>query len=468
MSRGRAEHGRASLGLVAVAALLAASATVLPLGPSQAGVSQTAARVGIYHFGGWSGSLSSSLFTGLPSGPYAGRQPLYGWLDNTPQTMRSQLYWANRMGIGFFNFLWYYRPEREGFPFLNAPIGNYVALKDHHGVGFAITYVNEPAFVIPRDEWRGIAEQWVTRYFAHPDYLRIAGKPVLFVLEGNSLFEQHGGDFANQAPGDASVNGALEELRQAARARGLPGVFVVTGRFTPSNFDYEYFPEPFRGQSWDAVTQFAYPALPGVTTGAHPFSTLSTAARAMWDRFATRTDRPYIPAVTVGWDPRPWQQRVDFDLYRFWFTRSPGEVGQLVADAVAWANRNPAMRVDSGPPLVLLSAWNELGEGAYVVPTKQDGFAYGQAIAAALGLRWDPDKRALTLALKGRGTVTVNGSRCARSCSRTFDEGLVATLRARPTRGFRLLGWSGACSGRKPSCTVLMNRGRSTAARFGK
>ena len=262
--------------------------------------------------------------------------------------------------------------------------------------------------MVPRAEWRAIAEQWVTRYFLHPDYVRIGDKPVLFVLEGNSFFEQLGGDYANQAQGDANVNAALEELRQAARARGLPGVFVVTGRYTPRNFDYEYFPEPFRGQSWDAVTQFAYPALAGVTTGEHPFSTLANSARAMWDRIAARTDRPYVPAVTVGWDPRPWQQRVDFELYRFWFRRSPEEVSQFIRDAVSWAGRHPELRVDSGTPLVLLSAWNELGEGAYVVPTEQDGFAYGQAIASALGLSWEPRRRALSV--KGRGSGTCSST----------------------------------------------------------
>lgn len=457
---------RLGLGL-AIAALLASllAATKAGGATSDKGAEPTA-RVGIYYFGGWAGALSHSLFTGLPRGPYAGREPLFGWRDTTTQTMLAQLYWARRSGIDFLNFLWYYRPERAEAPFLNRALANYIALKDHQDVGFAITYTNEPAFVIPRSEWRAIAEQWVTRYFSHPDYVRIAGKPLLFVLEGNSFFEQHGGAFANQAQGDANVNAALEELRQAARARGLPGVFVVTGRYTPWNFDWEYFPEPFSGQSWDAVTQFAYPALPGVTAGEHPFSTLTNAARAMWDRMATRTDRPYIPAVTVGWDPRPWQQRVDFELYRFWFRRSPAEVTQVVRDAVAWAGRHPQLKVDTGQPLVLLSAWNELGEGAFLIPTRQDGFAYAQALASALGLDWSPKKQSMAVAVRGNGSVHVNGSVCRRSCGRSFDEGLVASLRARPARGYRFAGWSGGCNGRVPTCTLLMDRARAAAARF--
>jgi len=36
------------------------------------------------------------------------------------------------------------------------------------------------------------------------------------------------------------------------------------------------------------------------------------------------------------------------------------------------------------PPLVLIEAWNELGEGSFVVPTAADGTTYGDAIAAML------------------------------------------------------------------------------------
>jgi hypothetical protein len=48
------------------------------------------------------------------------------------------------------------------------------------------------------------------------------------------------------------------------------------------------------------------------------------------------------------------------------------------------------MRVEPAPapPIVLIEAWNELQEGAYVLPTDQDGYSYGHSIAAALGIPW--------------------------------------------------------------------------------
>ncbi len=118
------------------------------------------AKLGVHYFGGWSGSLGNDHFAGLPSGPYEDRQPLYGWLDNSKATMLTQLYWARRMGIGFFNFLWYDRAETipGEDPYLNQALGRYLALEDHQDVDFAITYTNHEPFGVPPDRWHEVIE----------------------------------------------------------------------------------------------------------------------------------------------------------------------------------------------------------------------------------------------------------------------------------------------------------------------
>ena len=44
---------------------------------------------------------------------------------------------------------------------------------------------------------------------------------------------------------------------------------------------------------------------------------------------------------------------------------------------------HPAMRVTASP-LIFIEAWNELGEGSYLVPTSGDGFAYTDAMKQGL------------------------------------------------------------------------------------
>jgi Divergent InlB B-repeat domain len=71
--------------------------------------------------------------------------------------------------------------------------------------------------------------------------------------------------------------------------------------------------------------------------------------------------------------------------------------------------------------------------------------------------------RRLTLSLRGRGTVTSAGLRCARSCSTQRVEGTQLSLRAAAARGWRFVGWTGACGGTRTVCVVRL----AAAARVG-
>jgi hypothetical protein len=279
-----------------------------------------------------------------------------------------------------------------------------MALGDHHDVGFAVLYVNHDPFGVSPEEWPAFAEQWVTNDFLNPDYERIDGKP-LFVVFDTTLFREQQG-------GTAGVNAALETLRQTAIRHGLPGVFVVGGRYTDF-LNVGCFPEcdatdggpgGLSLEHYDALTEYASTgALPPVD-GQRPYGDFVTAERANWDRFAQASPVPYIPSAMDGWDPRPWGERPYGRL--FWFRRTPEEVGGLLKDAITWVGAHPSMHVGppSSPPLVLLEAWNELGEGGYVLPTDADGYAYGHALAGALGTSWNT-QHARHFSLMNRGRV---------------------------------------------------------------
>jgi hypothetical protein len=112
------------------------------------------------------------------------------------------------------------------------------------------------------------------------------------------------------------------------------------------------------------------------------------------------------------------------------------------------------------PPVVLIQSWNELQEGAILVPTDQDGYSYGQAIAQAVGIPWTPPpKHTLRVAPSSRGTVTSTpaGISCPPTCATQFDEGLQVTLTARPTHGSLLDHWRG-CTDTDPTCSVVLVR----------
>jgi hypothetical protein len=382
---------------------LIALVLVLVLGAVSPGASSGSgptARVGAIYFDGWACPLSNFHFNGLLSGSFATREPLDGWRDNSVESMRTQLTWAHQDGIGFFLFDWY----RENVdPCLDVALQNYKSLSEHHGVGFALLLVNNDVFAISPTEWPLFAERWVTEDFLNPDYERVDGKP-LFVILDTTLFRQAMG-------GTAGVNAALATLRAAAQQHGLPGVFIVGGRGTGySNIDCfpqcdgtDGGPDGLRRETYNALSEYNSPGTPVPRSGERPYSELVTAVEEEWQRFAQVSPVPWIPSVTDGWDPRPWDERPFGDL--FWFTRTPAQVAAFVQDAIGWLASNPSMHVgaSSAPPLVLVEAWNELGEGSFLIPTKQDRYAYGQALASTLGLSWTAT-HARRVAMRWNGT----------------------------------------------------------------
>jgi hypothetical protein len=341
-------------------------------------VRQASARVGAYYYDGWSGPLSTRPFNGLLSGQWSDRQPLYGWRDSTSAAITKQLRWAHRYGIGFFVFDWYYNAAGRDVS-LNGALKRYRALSSHDGVGYALLYVNTggslDSFVVPAARWPTVAARWVTQDFTRPTYERVDGKPLLVILDVARFNEQFGGP--------KGVAGAIATLRAAAADAGLPGVYVVGGVYVDPGFDWAWFRDVASQEDFDAFTQYSAPAAAGVLSGAQPYTRLVRALERDWHAFASGP-RPFIPDVVTGWDPRPWGSTLSGK--QWWFVRTPAQVGAFTRAAVRYASRRPivAMAGAAQRPLVLVEAWNELGEGAYVVPTVGSCHRYGAAVASAL------------------------------------------------------------------------------------
>jgi hypothetical protein len=355
----------------------------LRVGAATAGAqSGPSANVGAYYFDGWSGPPDGFHFAGLRDGPFSERMPLYGWSDSGAATMRQQLHWASAYGLRFFVFDWYFNARASYDPDVNQALRNYQSVRDHAGISSALLYVNtrdrggKDDFVIPRRRWRHTVEQWVTRDFLRSDYLRISGKPVLFVFDSFGL--------RRQLRGDRGVQWAFGLLERIAHEHGLPGVFLVGGVYAGHGFDWARLSQLLSREHYDALTQYAYPAAAGVRPGERSYRTLIAAAEKNWDRFAAASSTPYMPDVMAGWDPRPWNERVEGRL--FWFRRTPSLFGQFVREALRWSVANPRAIVLGGRrPFVLIEAWNELGEGSYIVPTVGTCHSYGIALARVLG-----------------------------------------------------------------------------------
>jgi hypothetical protein len=344
--------------------------------PTQGGSSQqTRARLGAYYFDGWSGPLTNFHFQGLPLGPFQDRQPLSGWQDNSQCAVEQQLAVAHNFGIDFFVFDWYFNSTvNEPGDDLNSALDITHQLADRHGMKYAILYVNSPPFVVAPADWPIAINQWIG-YMSDPAYVTVNGKALLILIDMGNMRQTFGSS--------AGVASALNQLRTAAVASGLPGVYVIGG--FQSGYDHNTQTGSFPDLSsavadgYDAVSLYNYSF--GTATGQQSFSLVSEAGQWIWSQAASNSPLPFVPVAMDGWDPRPWNEG------NVWFSRSPQDVATFVDASINWANANPALRLEPSPtpPLVIMEAWNEFGEGSHLLPTVGEGTAYGDAVAAILG-----------------------------------------------------------------------------------
>ena len=351
--------------------------------PSSAPASgQTTARLGAYYFDGWSAPLTNFHFQGLPLGPYQDRQPFSAWQDNSICAVEQQLATAHNFGIDFFIFDWYFNVAvNDPGENLNSALEITQALLNRYGMQYAIMYVDDPPFYVQPTDWTSAVSAWVGD-MTDPDYVQINGEPAFFIIDVGQMHSIFGTS--------AAVFAALEQLRAAAQAQGIPGVYVVGGFGVPDGtMGQNSLSSGFataQADGYDAIALYNYPFAPQAVNGMLPFSTLSAAGQWTWNQATLSSPLPFIPTAMAGWDPRPWDETESNSGDLMWYSRTPQEVATFAQSAITWATANPQLRPEPAPtpPLVIIEAWNEFGEGSHVIPTTGDGTSYGDAIAAML------------------------------------------------------------------------------------
>jgi len=264
--------------------------------PSSApGAGQTSARLGAYYFDGWSGPLTNFHFQGLPLGPYQDRQPFSAWQDNSICAVEQQLAVAHNFGIDFFVFDWYFNVAvNDPGENLNSALQITQALPDRYGMQYAILYVDAPPFDVQSNDWTSAVSEWVG-YMIDPDYVQISGKPAFFIINVGEMRSVFGTS--------AAVSAALQQLRAAAQAQGLSGVYVVGGFGVPDGtMGQNSLSDGFaiaQTDGYDAIAFYNYPFAPPPVNGILPFSTLSAAGQWTWNE-ATIAERRLYKAGNYG------------------------------------------------------------------------------------------------------------------------------------------------------------------------
>ena len=199
--------------------------------------------------------------------------------------------------------------------------------------------------------------RFLLRVMSHPLYLRVGGRPLLFV-------------YRLQAVTDPIAT--LARWREIWNAGGLKDVHVV-------KFDTHGDQSDPAGLGADAAAQFlphnTHEIVPRTELGAHPGNLIFDYERVVHAYLGTERPRwRRYECVLPGWDNSPRRGDGSSCVLH-------GSTPELYESWLAEVHRR-------APPdgVVLINAWNEWAEGAHLEPDLRHGDAYLRATARALGV----------------------------------------------------------------------------------
>ena len=321
--------------------------------------------------------------------------PLWGYTDESdPRAMAQKIAAAADHGIDAFIFDWYY--YNDG-PFLERPIDHgFLRAANNHRLKFALMWANHnwvdihphrrdttakvlyPGAVTPVTFDR-ICDHVIERYFRHPSYWKIDGRPYFSVYELFKLVESCGGVDQTKA--------ALDRFRAKARAAGLPGLHlnaVTWGvQILPGETAVQNPAALIQRLGFDSVTSYVWihhVQLPKLQTD---YEWVRDQYFKYWNEAEQQFGVPYFPNVTMGWDSSPRAAQADeFGNFGYPFmntisNNTPAQFRQALEQT-----KRRLLAQAAGPRIVTINCWNEWTEGSYLEPDTVHELQYLEAVAA--------------------------------------------------------------------------------------
>jgi len=324
-------------------------------------------KIGVYYFDGWAGHYVNGWGgqrdnASVPYEPwemnaprqltrrmveeFPEREPVWGWRDDSQAIMERQIDLAADNGIEFFLFCWYWR-DNNG-PINTAAIENldlhtsinlYLKSKNKNRIKFGLLVANHQGSEIKGTENWEKATEYCTKYFKDPQYITVDGKPLVVIINSGGINED-----------------GLARMQEVSKRLGLPGLSMAGCEYTAN-------------KSFNYRTRYSItPGYRSTRSEEHKYAELIDAHKKQW---TGTEEQPYIPVATVGFDKRPWENKTGSEQSWYYNTdRTPEQFKSILTDANKWMDEHPTRTTKER--IVLIYAWNELGEGGYLVPTKGD------------------------------------------------------------------------------------------------
>lgn len=337
-------------------------------------------KAGAYYFDGWSSKETLHISKRLMA-EFSDRMPVWGWASDTVEIMEKQISLASSNNISFFAFDWYYPEGENKHCDLNNALSLFNQASNSELLNFCLLVANHIPYRIFKKDWNDVLDIWMT-LFKKSTYLRVDGKPLLIIFLPEALTYGMGGS--------EGVKEAFTRLQERARDEGFDGVCIAACENEMPTYPPKAM-ELLQTRQYEGYTFFtgynytSHYFAQGRGRLIHSYKELADDHKDLfWSVFSSAdSPLPYLPLVTCGFDKRPWEDPNDPKSWAWYYPdRTPEQVAKLILEAKEWMVSHPEKT--SKEQILLLYAWNEMGEGGYILPTTGDGGRYLDVIGKAV------------------------------------------------------------------------------------
>ncbi|MBR3836772.1 MAG: glycoside hydrolase family 99-like domain-containing protein [Clostridia bacterium] len=326
--------------------------------------------------------------TQKPEGYLWDRKPLWGYVNEAnPDVMEMEINCAYRHGVNVFIYDWYWYDDA---PFLeNCLNDGYLKAKNNDLVKFYLMWANHhatymwdieqsddregeviwPGDVTP-EIFRKLVKRWIEKYFSHPSYYKIDGKPVFMFYKYRQLLKGLGGT--------EGAREALEYFREEVKKAGFPGLHLQIAFNGFEGFDYD---GRYGGTAGDIYELLGFDSVSHYNMGTQAernkdYTEFIRDHKASYDEMDAK-GRLYFPQVSVGWDSNPRYRRFRPEILK---NNTPENIKKAFLQAKEYVDTH-----ELPAPLVLINSWNEWTETSYLQPDNLYGYGYLEAVRDVFG-----------------------------------------------------------------------------------
>ena len=313
------------------------------------------------------------------------RRPLWGYVNEAdPYVMEMEIEAAAAHGVNVFIYDWYWYDNR---PFLEQCLDNgYLKARNNDKVKFYLMWANHTATslwdkrtsdlntpiwdgAVDRKTFEFIVHRTIEKYFSHPSYYKIDGKPVYMLYEIPNLVRGLGGV--------KEAIDALEYFRAETVKAGFPGlelhVSVRNPEYRSRMLDEKTTILDFINMAgFDGATHYNFVDYAKLNK---PYTEVLEDSKAEWADDEKNIKAQLYPDVSLGWentarfkDPRK-KKHICTD-------NTPENVQKGFELAKEYVDTHPDMKA----PLIVVNSWNEWTEGSYFEPDDLNGYGYLEAV----------------------------------------------------------------------------------------